>query len=249
MRRGTKIERSTGTQCKTSSNFSAKRSISSTSIPTPILPRLDNGKHCVLQPHRKPPSNVSHQPPKRRVAAAAAASSSTPKPRQSKLAKEHNITSAQESEIQEAFQLFLAPSSTPKEPLISTSSLRRALAALSLPTSGPELAELTDAADPEGEGYIPYENFVAIAALKLHAKDDEEGDEERREEVEKAFRLFTGGQGDVITMAMLKRVARELKEDLDDSVLRDMLREANGGGRGVSIEDFEGVMRRAGVFR
>ena len=48
---------------------------------------------------------------------------------------------------------------------------------------------------------------------------------------------------------MLKRVARELKEDLDDSVLRDMLREANGGGRGVSIEDFEGVMRRAGVFR
>jgi hypothetical protein len=53
-------------------------------------------------------------------------------------------------------------------------------------------------------------------------------------------------------MGCLKRVARELKEDVPDQILRDMLLEANGGsgvGRGVEIKDFEGVMRRAGVFR
>ena len=73
-------------------------------------------------------------------------------------------------------------------------------------------------------------------------------------EVEDAFRLFTdmAGEDGKITMGGLKRIARELKEDVPEQVLKDMLLEANGGsgvGRGVGIKDFEGVMRRAGVFR
>ena len=73
-------------------------------------------------------------------------------------------------------------------------------------------------------------------------------------EVEDAFRLFTamGGEDGKITLGCLKRVAKELKEDVPEQVMRDMLLEANGGsgiGRGVGIKDFEGVMRRAGVFR
>ena len=53
-------------------------------------------------------------------------------------------------------------------------------------------------------------------------------------------------------MATLKRVARMLKEDVDENVLRDMILEANGGagvGKGVEKEEFEGVMRRANVWR
>ena len=72
--------------------------------------------------------------------------------------------------------------------------------------------------------------------------------------MEEAFKLFTkmGSEDDKITMACLRRVAKVLKEDIPDSVLKDMLLEANGGsgvGRGVGLRDFEGVMRRAGVFR
>lgn len=72
--------------------------------------------------------------------------------------------------------------------------------------------------------------------------------------MEDAFRLFTamGEGGDRITMKCLKRVAGVLKEDVGEEVLRDMLLEANGGsgiGKGVGLRDFEGVMRRAGVFR
>lgn len=47
-------------------------------------------------------------------------------------------------------------------------------------------------------------------------------------------------------------VARLLKDDVKESVLKDMLLEANGGagvGKGVSKREFEGVMRRAGVWR
>lgn len=74
-------------------------------------------------------------------------------------------------------------------------------------------------------------------------------------EVDEAFRLFVGGGNDreeVITLGMLKRVARDLKEEVSDGVLRDMILEANGGagvGKGVRRGEFEGVMRRAGVFR
>lgn len=56
-----------------------------------------------------------------------------------------------------------------------------------------------------------------------------------------------GGTQGRITMTMLKKIAGLLKADVNDEVLRDMLLEANGGagvGRGVSLEEFEGVMRR-----
>ena len=96
-----------------------------------------------------------------------------------------------------------------------------------------------------------YEHFVAIAALKLKSRSDES----KREEVAKAFDLFTGRSGGggegKITLGALKRVARELKEDVNEQVLKDMIQEANGGGgihKGVELEEFEEVMRRAGAF-
>ena len=107
---------------------------------------------------------------------------------------------------------------------------------------------------------VTYEHFVAVAALKLHQhaqshreRDGKGGqggdDDEPDEEVEAAFKLFTRGEGEAITIAHLKRVARELREDVADAVLKDMLREANGDQSGrVGLVDFERVMRRAGVF-
>lgn len=70
-------------------------------------------------------------------------------------------------------------------------------------------------------------------------------------ELEAAYKLFTRGSRGPITVAHLKRVARELKEEVPDEMLQSMILEANGGAgvsRGVGLEDFEGIMRRAGVF-
>ena len=47
-------------------------------------------------------------------------------------------------------------------------------------------------------------------------------------------------------------MARSLKEDVNEDLLRDMILEANGGagvGRGVEKDEFENVLRRAGVWR
>jgi len=77
--------------------------------------------------------------------------------------------------------------------------------------------------------------------------------ESHNEEVTEAWRLFTQGGGeDKITLATLKRVAKALKEDVSEDTLRDMILEANGGvgvGRGVEIDEFEAVLRRAGAWR
>lgn len=113
---------------------------------------------------------------------------------------------------------------------------------------------------------------MAVAALQLStvsSSDDDDDDDDgggggggdyvtgRRDggrEIDEAFRLFVGGDDgeEVITLGALRRVARELKEEVADGVLRDMILEANGGagvGKGVRKGEFGGVMRRAGVFR
>lgn len=118
------------------------------------------------------------------------------------------------------------------------------------PSSTAELREILETLDPLHTGTVTYPHFLAVAALKLHAKHNSDPDT-AAEELEAAFRLFTKDDGsDVITVAHLRRVARELREDVGDRVLEDMIREANGGllGHGVGRGEFEEVMRRAGIF-
>ena len=103
---------------------------------------------------------------------------------------------------------------------------------------------------------MTYEHFLAYAALyRHHNHDDEAGeeDEERRTEVHEAYALFTNNHPGPISLRDLRRIAKILREDVSDEVLKDMLCEANGDGRegwrnGVTLEDFESVMKRAGVF-
>ncbi|KAL1876815.1 hypothetical protein VTK73DRAFT_9192 [Phialemonium thermophilum] len=183
------------------------------------------------------------------------------KARQSKLAKEHNITAQEEAEIKEAFSLFSEPMDGEKEGVIPIGDVRRAMIALGIPPKDrAELAEFTSILDPDDEGFATYQSFLAICALKMHARD--QTSEAHLQEVDEAFSLFTaaGGtssasgedQAPVITLAHLRRVAATLKEEVEDDLLRDMILEANGGagvGKGVSKDEFESVMRRAGVWR
>lgn len=70
------------------------------------------------------------KPAKRRAPAAETAA--PPKTRQSKLAKEHNITGAEENEIREAFSLFAVEKKGEKEGVIPIGDVRRAMMYFSL---------------------------------------------------------------------------------------------------------------------
>ena len=109
------------------------------------------------------------------------------------------------------------------------------------------MREIVATLDPTDTGFVPYPNFLAVCALKMHARSSTS----QSAEITTAYHLFTGGGEGPITIGHLRRIARELKEDVGDGQLKDMILEANGGagaGRGVRMEEFEGVMRRAGVF-
>jgi Ca2+-binding EF-hand superfamily protein len=125
--------------------------------------------------------------------------------------------------------------------------------ALGLDVPRSQIAEIATTLDPGDSGYVTYSAFVAYAALHLyHAERDAAQD---FEEVEEAYNLFTLRGAGPITVAHLRRVAKELKMEVSEDVLKDMIVEANGEPRregwrkGVDIEDFEEVLRRAGVFQ
>ncbi|KAF7586037.1 hypothetical protein BBP40_009654 [Aspergillus hancockii] len=190
-------------------------------------------------------------PPKKR-GAPASSSSAPKKQRQSKLAKENDISADEENEIKEVFHLFSSTRpefKNEKEGVIAREDVRKALVALGLPpTDTNELHDIISAIDPTGTGYVPYEPFLSVAAAKLRSRDDDA----MVAEVDAAYHLFTRNTGGPITIGHLRRIARDLKEDgLGDDLLRDMILEANGGAgveAGVSLEQFHEVMTRAGVF-
>ena len=189
----------------------------------------------------------SQQAPKRKQPAATAASSKPAAKRRSKLAKENDISAEEEAEIQETFALFATADSS-DELTLPINDVRRALIALSCPpANSEEMMEILETLNADATDRVSYEHFLAIAAIKMRTRNDDPA--AREEEVAKAFRLFTKGQEREITLNDLRRVARELREEVPDSLLKDMIREAKGGGLGgVGTEEFEGVMRRAGVF-
>jgi len=189
-----------------------------------------------------------NMPPKRRAAEPAEASTAVQRP--SKLAKEHNITAAEESEIKEAFSIFEETRKGEKEKVIPIEDVRRAMKALGIPPTAEENEEFTQILDPDGDGFALYSSFVAICALKFHSRS--RTSDSHTKEVDEAFKMFNPKGDGKITLATLRRVASVLKEEVDDELLRRMILEANGGAgvaQGVDRHEFEGIMRRAGIWR
>ncbi|ORY03241.1 EF-hand superfamily Ca2+-modulated protein [Clohesyomyces aquaticus] len=203
-------------------------------------------------------------PPKRRAATTRTALNTK---RPSKLAKENGLTADQEAEIREAFGLFAVhhpDHEKTREGVLRRDDVRRCLISLNLGPEKTEIPSILSAIDPLNSGFVPFVPFLSYAAIAIHSKvegsDEDEDDEDEyheesnAEEVRAAYQLFTHGGSGPITLAHLRRVAKELREDVPDEVLKDMILEANGGTRGqgrdpgaVGLEEFESVMKRAGL--
>lgn len=209
--------------------------------------------------------SASNMPPKRRAPPGKAR---VPAKRASKLAKENGLTAEQEAEIREAFGLFAVQHpehGASKEGVLRRDDVRRCLISLNLAPEKSEVAGILSTIDPLRTGFVEFVPFFGYAAIAMHAQqpgsdDEEDGDQGESqdegsvEEINAAYRLFTHGAPGPITLAHLRRVAKELREDVTDDVLKDMILEANGGvqgkGRdvgGVSLEEFASVMKRAGL--
>jgi len=90
---------------------------------------------------KQQPIECNFKPAKR--GAATPAEASTPKARRSNLAKEHNITGEEESEIKEAFKLFSNDKKGEKEGVIPIGDVRRAMMYLFPSNTGPSNSRVT----------------------------------------------------------------------------------------------------------
>jgi len=69
------------------------------------------------------------------------------------------------------------------------------------------------------------------------------------DEIKKAFALFDDDQTGSISVRNLRRVARELGEELKDEELQAMIDEFDKNGDGViDLDEFMGIMKQSSIY-
>ncbi|CAL5996293.1 Centrin [Hexamita inflata] len=156
----------------------------------------------------------------------------------SKRPTEPELTEEQKHEIREAFDLFDADGSGK----IDAKELKVAMRALGFEPKREELKRLIAEVDGSGSGQIDLNDFFKIMTAKMSERDS-------REEILKAFRLFDDDNTGKITFKNLKRVAKELGENLTDEEIQEMIDEADRDGDGeINEEEFLRIMRRTSLY-
>merc|ERR1712146_389201 len=96
--------------------------------------------------------------------------------------------------------------------------------------------------DKDGDGTIDFDEFMMMMTAKMAENDS-------REEIIKAFRLFDDDQTGKITFKNLKRVAKELGENMTDEELQEMIDEADRDADGeINEEEFLRIMKKTSLY-
>ena len=149
-----------------------------------------------------------------------------------------DLSDEQKQEIKEAFDLF----DTNKTGTIDYHELKVAMRALGFDVKKAEVLSLMKEYDREGSGQIEYPDFLEIMTTKINERDPVE-------EILKAFKLFDEDNTGRISLRNLRRVARELGENLTDEELQEMIEEADRDGDGaISENDFIRIMNKTNLF-
>ncbi|XP_030624850.1 centrin-3 [Chanos chanos] len=148
--------------------------------------------------------------------------------------KRRELTDEQNEEIKEAFDLF----DTDKDKEIDYHELKVAMRALGFEVKKADVLKILKDCDREGKGKITFEDFKEVVTERILERDP-------KEEILKAFRLFDDDESGKISLRNLRRVARDLGEDLTDEELRAMIDEFDTDGDGeINQEEFISIMTR-----
>jgi len=94
----------------------------------------------------------------------------------------------------------------------------------------------------ENAGTIDFNDFLQLMSQKMAEKDS-------KEEILKAFRLFDDDSTGKISFKNLKRVAKELGENLTDEELQEMIDEADRDGDGeINEQEFLRIMKKTSLY-
>ena len=148
------------------------------------------------------------------------------------------LTEEQKQEIREAFDLF----DTDGSGTIDAKELKVAMRALGFEPKKEEVKKMISDIDKDGDGTIDFNEFLEMMTAKMSERDP-------MEEIIKAFRLFDDDETGKISFKNLKRVAKELGENMTDEELQEMIDEADRDGDGeVSEEEFIRIMKKTSLY-
>eukprot|EP00995_Heteronema_vittatum_P013591 NODE_980_length_1113_cov_398.797932_g678_i0.p1 GENE.NODE_980_length_1113_cov_398.797932_g678_i0~~NODE_980_length_1113_cov_398.797932_g678_i0.p1 ORF type:complete len:177 (+),score=77.68 NODE_980_length_1113_cov_398.797932_g678_i0:72-602(+) len=136
------------------------------------------------------------------------------------------LNEEQKQEIREAFDLF----DTDKNGMIDAHEMKVAMRALGFDVRKDEVLRLMEDVDRDGHGQINLGDFTDVMSEKISERDP-------REEMAKAFQLFDDDVSGKITLRNLRRVARELGENMSDEELQAMIDEFDKDQDGEINED------------
>lgn len=155
-----------------------------------------------------------------------------------KNSNQHDLNPEQKQEIREAFDLF----DTDGSGTIDIKELKVAMRALGFEPKKEELKRMYLEVDKSGTGKIDFNEFLELMTKKMAEKDS-------REEIIKAFKLFDDDEKGAISFKNLKRVAKELGENLTDEEIQEMIDEADRDGNGVIDQDeFLRIMKKTNLY-
>ena len=152
--------------------------------------------------------------------------------------RRQELTDEQKQEIKEAFDLF----DTDKTGTIDYHELKVAMRALGFDVKKQEVLGLMREYDRDGAGQIEYPDFLEIMTTKIAERDPVE-------EILKAFKLFDEDNTGRISLRNLRRVARELGENLSDDELQAMIDEFDKDGDGeINENEVLGIMKQTSIY-
>ena len=125
---------------------------------------------------------------------------------------------------------------------IDAKELKVAMRALGFEPKKEEIKKMISDIDKDGSGTIDFSEFLEMMTAKMSERDS-------REEILKAFRLFDDDETGKISFRNLKRVAKELGENMTDEELQEMIDEADRDGDGeISEDEFLRIMKKTSLY-
>ena len=147
------------------------------------------------------------------------------------------LSTEEVDEIKQAFDLF----DTNGTGKIDPKELKAAMQSLGFDSKNPTIFQLiADLDTPEAakNGGIDFDNFVEAINNKL-------GDKESKGGIRRILDLFIDDtNSDTITLNSLKKIARELGENMTAEELKDMLERASSNGTELTFDEFYEIMTK-----
>ncbi len=150
--------------------------------------------------------------------------------------EKNGLTEDEVNEIKEAFDLF----DNDKSGEIDTDELKSALKNLGIDAKNQTLANMMTDLDKDDSGKIDFDEFIDMMTAKMSDRDT-------KEDLYKVFKLFLGDndRDEKIALQHLKRVAKELSENMSDEELNEMITRADTDGDGkVNFNEFYAIMTK-----